>query len=950
MKKINKKVIFIILFVLIFLNLLIKKTNATNVEDTDEFLAAVASPEVSQIKLISDIEIANDVNIIIDGNDKTIDLNNNYLTLLGDARIYVNYNTTNKFILEDNTGRGRISSIDTKDTSRSVFKPINYTYEAVEMIVNSGVIETNALWIFEDTNGFNLTINNGEFSSSSSLLKFNSSYNSNVVLNRFTLKNIESNENEDLRIDYYGKYSQKPLSTIISDKYKLLYYIEEGGEYIEQSKNTLCGKTYKNNGILYMLPAKGLEINNITFDTKEYGYSQFPQKKIVINNESDEAIKVVNVRLLKDDGSFSLGNSQINNQISQGNNLEVNLNILPGKDNNNILIRPVNNLLPGNYSDIILITTENRDKYRVKVSFEVTKVHLNLEVNLQNWEYESEPNEPTFSGNLGGANTSFEYAKMIEGVSINDLDFSEEVPTEVGKYVVKLLVEETENYYGGSATNEFEITRKQIETEINISDGEYIYSGKKITPEITVTFSKNGNQKTLEKDLDYEIEYGENINAGQGTVTIKSLDTSLYKFEKKTEKFTINPKEILSENVIVPELVAYTENGSYPNAVVTDGGQELVKDIDYEVQYEGENGNEEDKVLVRIIGKENYCGTIEKYSTITKKKNQVLSFSKTEITKVYSDYNFTILPNHTVGDGILTFLSSNTDVVEVNSLTGEVSIIGIGNATITAIASQTQDFFEQEAKYNITINKANYNMSNVKFNDLTITFDNKVHNIEATGLPEGVKVVYSNNEKINVGVYKITANFIGDNTKYNSIQSKKAILTIKPKSLDNVIILGIKDKTYTGKNITQTFVVIDENKILKEGTDYALKYSSNKKIGTAKITITGKGNYTGSITKTFKITPKGTSLKKLTAGKKQFKATWKAQKTQTTGYEVQYSTNKKFNGAKKVKIKKNKITSSTVKKLNAKKKYYVRIRTYKTVNGRKLYSGWSKVLKVKTKK
>ena len=114
--------------------------------------------------------------------------------------------------------------------------------------------------------------------------------------------------------------------------------------------------------------------------------------------------------------------------------------------------------------------------------------------------------------------------------------------------------------------------------------------------------------------------------------------------------------------------------------------------------------------------------------------------------------------------------------------------------------------------------------------------------------------------------------------------------------------------------------------------------------------VTLKGNYTGSKDFEFTIKPKGTSLSKLTAGKKQFKATWKAQKTQTTGYEVQYSTNKNFkSGNKTVNIKKNKTTSETVKKLKAKKKYYVRIRTYKKVNGKTYYSSWSKAKAVKTK-
>ena len=159
--------------------------------------------------------------------------------------------------------------------------------------------------------------------------------------------------------------------------------------------------------------------------------------------------------------------------------------------------------------------------------------------------------------------------------------------------------------------------------------------------------------------------------------------------------------------------------------------------------------------------------------------------------------------------------------------------------------------------------------------------------------------------------------------------------------------------TYDGKAKKPAVTVKDaKGKTLKEGTDYTVSYSSGRKnVGKYKVKVNLKGNYTGSKDFEFTIKPKGTSLSKLKAGKKQFKATWKAQKTQTTGYEVQYSTNKNFkSGNKKVNIKKNKTTSETVNKLKAKKKYYVRIRTYKTVSGKKIYSDWSKSKNVTTKK
>ena len=158
--------------------------------------------------------------------------------------------------------------------------------------------------------------------------------------------------------------------------------------------------------------------------------------------------------------------------------------------------------------------------------------------------------------------------------------------------------------------------------------------------------------------------------------------------------------------------------------------------------------------------------------------------------------------------------------------------------------------------------------------------------------------------------------------------------------------------TYNKKVQKPTVKVIGSNGKEIANTNYTVTYSNNssKKVGRYTVTITFKGNYEGTKTITYRINPKGTSLKKLTKGSKQFKATWKAQKTETTGYELQYATNKAFtSGKKKVTIKKNKTTSSTVKNLKAKKKYYVRIRTYKTVNGKKYCSGWSKVLNVKTK-
>ena len=162
--------------------------------------------------------------------------------------------------------------------------------------------------------------------------------------------------------------------------------------------------------------------------------------------------------------------------------------------------------------------------------------------------------------------------------------------------------------------------------------------------------------------------------------------------------------------------------------------------------------------------------------------------------------------------------------------------------------------------------------------------------------------------------------------------------------------------TYNGKVQKPSVTVKNSKGKALKSTDYKIYYPKGmKNVGKYTVKVTLKGNYSGSKSMTYNINPKGTSVSKVTAAKKGFKVIWKKQTTQTTGYEVQYSTASNFKkGNKTVTVSKNKTTSKSVSKLSAKKKYYVRVRTYKTVKigGKsvKLYSGWSKAKSVTTKK
>ena len=202
-------------------------------------------------------------------------------------------------------------------------------------------------------------------------------------------------------------------------------------------------------------------------------------------------------------------------------------------------------------------------------------------------------------------------------------------------------------------------------------------------------------------------------------------------------------------------------------------------------------------------------------------------------------------------------------------------------------------------------------------------------------------VSYSNNTKVGTAKVTITGkgNYTGSVSKTYSIKNNFKKATIS----------GISNKSYTGKNITQSITVKYNGKTLKNGTDYTVSYSSNKNIGTATVKVTGKGSYAGTITKTFKINPAKQEIQKLTAKSKAFFVDWE-QKGSATGYEIQYATNSKFTSAKKVTITNNKTDTKTISKLSGKKKYYVRVRSYTTVKGTKYYGAWSASKSVTTKK
>lgn len=178
---------------------------------------------------------------------------------------------------------------------------------------------------------------------------------------------------------------------------------------------------------------------------------------------------------------------------------------------------------------------------------------------------------------------------------------------------------------------------------------------------------------------------------------------------------------------------------------------------------------------------------------------------------------------------------------------------------------------------------------------------------------------------------------------------KAVAITNKIDKIDSIK-LSETAYTYNGKVKKPTVTVKDSSGKTISSKYYTVKYASGRKnVGEYKVVVTFKGNYSGTKTLYFKINPVNTSVSRVIAGKKSLKAYVNKKSTQVTGYQLYYSTSKNFKSYKSKYITNYKTTSATLKSLSAKKTYYVKVRTYKTVNGVKYYSGWSTVKYKKTK-
>ena len=462
---------------------------------------------------------------------------------------------------------------------------------------------------------------------------------------------------------------------------------------------------------------------------------------------------------------------------------------------------------------------------------------------------------------------------------------------------------------------------------------------KSTTPSIC-TVDKNGNVTALK------------IGTGYVTVTASANG---YDSVSKDVKIVVSKKS-LNNGLLTLSETSYVYDGTYkkPAATVTFGGKVLQEGKDYTISYR--NNLNVGVTTVIATGMGDYTGYTSKNFTITKR---AMAGGTVSVASSVSFTGSNITPSVTVKAAGRT-LTRGTDYTvsysnNKNVGTASVYVYGKGNYSGTL-----------SAKFDILPAKQQIQKLETRYKGFYIDWAQK-------GSATGYDVEYSVNANMNGAASRhLTANkpdtltisgLTGDKTYYVRVRSYtnrngkvyygawSDVKSIKTANNDitKATVSGISTKAFTGKAITQNVTVKVGNTVLKNGTDYTASYSNNKKVGKATVKITGKGKYGGVITKTFKINPAKQEIQKLTAKSKAFFVDW-AQKGSATGYEVQYATNSKFTGAKKATITNNKTDKTTVSKLSANKKYYVRVRSYTTVGGTKYYGAWSAVKNVTTKK
>lgn len=570
------------------------------------------------------------------------------------------------------------------------------------------------------------------------------------------------------------------------------------------------------------------------------------------------------------------------------------------------------------------------------------------------------------------------------------------------------------NNYTGSASKSFRIVPADIANfTASLSASTFGYDGSKKKPSATV---RSGN-KTLTSGTDFTVSYSNNVNVGTASAVITGKGNYSGSI---TKEFIITPADFSKLTAsLAAGTFSYDGTEKKPEVTVKSGSKQLTSGTDFTVSYTDNINVGTAKAI--ITGKGNYSGTITKSFKITQADLSKFTASLSADSFIYDGAEKK--PEVTVKSDNAQ-LTADTDFTvsyssNVNAGTATVTITGKGN-------------YSGSIKKQFTITPADFSGFSAELSADTVTYTGSAQKPGAT-VKSGDKVLvsgtdftvsYSNNT--NTGTAKATIKGKGN---YSGTITKE--FTITPADISQLTAsLSADIFRYNGTEQKPSVTVKSRDKMLVPDTDFTVSYSDNIDVGTATVNITGQGNYTGSMTRTFTITnaripavitaksvtlnqsTKKTSVftaetdgkitlkssnskivkvsgtkiipvapgkvtltitaargqdyekasKKISVtvrplttsklslkstAKKQATVSWTARKS-ISRYQIYYSRRSDMKNAKHITAKSS-AKSAVLKNLTSKKKYYVRIRTYKTVSGKKYYSTWSSVKSVTVK-
>ena len=401
------------------------------------------------------------------------------------------------------------------------------------------------------------------------------------------------------------------------------------------------------------------------------------------------------------------------------------------------------------------------------------------------------------------------------------------------------------------------------------------YNGSAQTPAVTV---KDGTT-TLVNGIDYIVSYSNNTNAGTATVTITGMGNY---GGTRTPHFTIKPKNASSLTISSIAPVTYNGLAQTPIVMVEDGNTTLTKGTDYTVSYS--NNINVGTATMTITGKGNYTGTNTANFTINAKSASNLTISNiaavtyngsAQIPTVTIKENY--LDTSYTSDGIIKVFSDNNNIdinvkylaYEQNTCNEIMCCIVVQSPSGEEMILDSRDLFDPNRLGAYCVSQDGYTFIDLQSKEAGTwhlllvqgnagnwyySLSNTMPTTNIYTLQNGTDytVAYSNN--INAGTATVTVTGKGNYTG-----TKTANFTINAKNASSLTISDIAAVTYNGSAQTPAVTVKDGTATLTSGTDYTIAYSNNINAGTATVTVTGKGNYTGTKTANFTINAKNVS-------------------------------------------------------------------------------------------